>query len=109
MPPKKKAPEAAGPSASNPPPLEQTGGGEDAGGGTGVVEPAHGATTSELAPRPSQEARNQQLPGTHGTIRSLDPDRAGELQGVQGQHTHQCAGTSVARLPGPGAAPSNVV
>src|SRR3954471_18292540 len=109
MPPKKKAPEVTGPSTSNPSPLEQAGGGEDAGGGTGVVEPVHGATTSELAPRPSQEARNQQRPGTHGTIRSLDPDRAGELQGAQGQHTHQRAGASVARLPGPGAAPSNVV
>src|SRR3954463_3256867 len=109
MPPKKKAPEVAGPSASNPPPLEQTGGGEGTGGGTGVVEPVHGATASELAPRPSQEARDRQRLGTHGTIRSLDPDRAGEPQGAQGQHTHQRAGASVARLPGPGAAPSNVV
>src|SRR3954467_14099512 len=109
MPPKKKAPEATGPSASNPPPLEQTGGGEDAGGGTGVVEPAHGAATSELAPRPSQEARNQQRTGTHGAIRSLDPDRAGGSQGAQDQQTHQRAGTSVARLPGPGIAPSNMV
>src|SRR3954470_13458866 len=109
MPPKKRALEVAGPSASNPPPLEQMGGGEGAGGGTGVVEPVRGATASELAPRPSQEARNEQRPGTHGTIRSLDLDRAGETQGAQGQHTHQRAGTSVARLPGPGAAPSNVV
>src|SRR3954463_1059484 len=109
MPPKKKALEMAGPSASNPPPLEQTGGGEGAGGGTGVVEPVHGTTASELAPRPSQEARNQQHTGTHGAIRSLDPDRAGGSQGAQGQHAHQRAGTSVARLPGPGAAPSNVV
>src|SRR3954468_14780532 len=109
MPPKKKAPEVAGPSAWNPPPLEQMGGGEGAGGGTGVVEPTRGATESELAPRPSQEARNQQRLGTHGTIRSLDPDRAGEAQDAQGQHAHQRAGTSVARLPGPGAAPSNVV
>src|SRR4051812_25206375 len=109
MPPKKKAPEVAGPSASNPPPLQQTGGGECTGGGTGVVEPVHGATASELAPRPSQEARDQQRLGTHGTIRSLDPVRAGESQGAQGQHTHQRAGTSMARLPGPGAAPSNVV
>src|SRR4051812_495385 len=109
MPPKKKAPEVTGPSASNPLPLEQTGGGEDAGGGTGVVKPVHGPAASELAPRPSQEARNQQRLGTHGTIRSLDPDRAGGSQGAQGQHTRQRAGTSVARLPGPGAAPSNVV
>src|SRR3954463_2136781 len=92
MPPKKKAPEVAGPSASNPPPLEQTGGGEGTGGGTGVVEPVHGATASELAPRPSQEMRDRQRLGTHGTIRSLDPDRAGEPQGAQGQHTHQRAG-----------------
>src|SRR3954471_4488847 len=109
MPPKKKAPEVAGPSASNPPPLEQTGGGEGTGGGMGVVEPAHGAAASEHAPRPSQEARDRQRLGTHGTIRSLDPDRAGGSQGAQGQHTHQRAGASVARLPGPGAAPSNVV
>src|SRR4051812_25287132 len=109
MPPKKKAPEVAGPSASNPPPLGLTGGGEVTDRGTGVVEPVHGATASELAPCPSQEARNQQRLGTHGTIRSLDPDRAGEPQGAQGQHTHQRAGASVARLPGPGAAPSNVV
>src|SRR3954469_9140267 len=109
MPPKKKASEVAGPSASNPPPLEQTGGGDGTGGGTGVAEPANGATASEHAPRPSQEARDQQRVGTHGTIRSLDPDRAGGSQGAQVQHTHQRAGASVARLPGPGVAPSNVV
>src|SRR3954462_5527794 len=109
MAPKKKAPEVTGPSASNPPPMMQTGGGEDADGGTGAVEPVLRTAASELAPRPSQEARNQQRPGTHGTIRSLDPDRAGGSQGAQGQHVHQRAGTSVARLPGPGAAPSNVV
>src|SRR3954470_13184807 len=109
MAPKKKAPEATGPSAPNPPPMEQTGGGEDAGGGTGAVEPVLGPATSELAPRPSQEARNQQRHGTHGTIRSLDPDRAGGSQGAQDQHAIQRAGTSVARLPGPGAAPSNIV
>src|SRR4051812_18182534 len=109
MAPKKKAPEASGPSAPNPPPMEQTGGGEDAGGGTGVVEPVLGPATSELAPRPSQEARNQQRHSTHGTIRSLDPDRAGGSQGAQDQHAIQRAGTSVARLPGPGAAPSNIV
>src|SRR4051812_13081913 len=108
MPPKKKAPEVTGPSASNPPPLEQTGGGEGTGGGTCVVEPVHGPAASELAPRPSQEARNQQCLGTHGNIRSLDPDRAGGSQGAQGQDAHQRARTSVARLPGLGAAPSNV-
>src|SRR3954469_15691628 len=109
MPPKKKASEVAGPSASNPSPLEQAGGGGGAGGGMGVAEPVLGPAASELAPRPSQEARNQQRTGTHGTIRSLDPDRAGGSQGAQGQHAHEHAGTSVARLPGPGAAPSNVV
>src|SRR3954470_16321695 len=108
MPPK-KAPEVAGPSASNPPPLEQTGGGEGTGGGTGVVEPAHGATASEQAPRPSQESRDRQRHGAHSTIRSLDPDRAGGSQDAQGQHTRQHAGASVARLPGPGTAPSNIV
>src|SRR3954462_14734170 len=77
MPPKKKAPEVAGPSASNPSPLEQAGGGEGADGGTGVAEPVLGPAASELAPRPSQEARNQQRTGTHGAVRSLDPDRAG--------------------------------
>src|SRR3954467_13040625 len=109
MPSKKMAPEVAGPSASNPSPLEQTGGGEGTGRGTCVVESAHGAAASEHAPRPSQEARDRQRLGTHGTIRSLDPDRAGGSQGAQGQHTHQRAGASVARLPGPGTAPSNIV
>src|SRR3954464_14291975 len=101
MPPKKKAQEVAGPSAPNPPPLEQMGGGEGAGGGTGVVEPVRGTTASEIAPRSTQEARNQQRLGTHGAIRSLDPDRAGEPQDAQGQQAHQRVGTSVARLPGP--------
>src|SRR3954465_9789319 len=109
MPPKKKAPEVAGPSASNPSPLEQAGGREGAGGGTGVAEPVLGPAASELAPRPSQEARNQQRTGTHGVIRSLDPDRAGGSQGAQGQQANQRAGTSVAQLPAPGTAPSNVV
>src|SRR3954466_13724083 len=109
MPPKKKAPEVTAPSASNPSPLEQAGGGEGAGGGTGVAEPVLGPAASELAPRPSQEVRNQQRTGTHGAIRSLDPDRAGGSQGAQGQQVNQRAGASVARLPGPGAAPSNVV
>src|SRR3954468_19660289 len=108
MPPKKKASEVAGPFASNPSPLEQAGGGGGAGGVTGVAEPVLGPAASELAPRPSQEARNQQRTGTHGAIRSLDPDRAGGSQGAQGQHAHQRAGTSVARLPGPGTAPSNI-
>src|SRR3954466_14631951 len=98
MPPKKKAPEITGPSASNPPPLEQAGGGEDAGEGTGVAEPVLGPAASELAPRPSQEARNQQRPGTHSAIRSLDLDRAAGSQGAQGQLAHQRAGTSMARL-----------
>src|SRR4051812_28311600 len=102
MPPKKKAPEVAGPSASNPPPLEKTGGGDGTGGGTDVVEPVHGATASEHAPRPSQEARDQPRPGTHGTIRSLDPDRADGSPGVRGQQAPQRVGASVARLPGPG-------
>src|SRR3954468_23989405 len=109
MPPKKKAPEVTGLSVSNPSPLEQAGGGEGAGGGTGVAEPVLGPAASELAPRPSQEARNQQRTGTHGAIRSLDPDRAGGSQGAQVQQANQRAGTSVARLPGPGTAPSNVV
>src|SRR4051794_33456882 len=109
MPSKNKAPEVVGPSASNPPPLDQTGAGDGTGGGTGIVEPAHGTTAFEHAPRPSQEARDQQRLGTHGTIRSLDPDRAGGSQGAQGQHSHLRVGASVARLPGPGAAPSNIV
>src|SRR4051812_38413874 len=109
MPPKKKAPEVAGPSASNPPPPEQTGGGEGAGGGTGVDVVAHGATTSEHAPRPSQEARDRQRHGTHGTIRSLDPDRAGGSRDAQNQHACQHAGASEIRSPGRGTAPSNVV
>src|SRR3954463_1525212 len=109
MPPKKKASEVAGPSASNPSPLEQAGGGGGAGGGTGVAEPVLGHAAYELAPRPSQEARNQRRTGTHGAIRSLDPDRAGGSQGAQGQQANQRAGTSVARLPGPDTAPSNVV
>src|SRR3954466_14941938 len=109
MPPKKKVPEVAGPSASNPPPLEQTGGGDGTGGGTGATEPAHGATASEHAPRPSQEARDQQRLGTHGTIRSLDPDRAGGSQGAQGQHSHQRTSASMAGLLGRVVAPSNVV
>src|SRR3954470_17799141 len=109
MPPKKKAPEVVGPSALNPPPPEQTGGGEGAGGGTGVDAAAHGATASEHAPRPSQEARNRQRHGTHSTIRSLDPDRAGGSRDAQGQHARQHAGTSEARLPGRDTAPLNIV
>ena len=71
MPPKKKDSEAAVPSASLSPLSEQTGGGVDAGGGMGVDEGAHSAAKSKdkaaqtsasmRAPRPSQEARDQQL------------------------------------------------
>src|SRR3954463_4349199 len=117
--PKKKASEAAVPSATNPPPLEQTAGGEDAGGRTGVDEGAHStarskdkvAQTSASAhpSRSSQEARNRQRHGTHSTIRSLDPDRAGGSRDAQGQHARQHAGASVARSPGPGTAPSSIV
>src|SRR3954471_22194829 len=104
MPPKKKASEAAAPSTSNPLPPEQTAGGEDAGGRTGVDEGAHGATKSKDkaalpvggvagshddrasvgAPRPSQEAQDRQRRGTHGAIRSLDPNRAGGSRDAQG-------------------------
>src|SRR3954466_14780546 len=109
MPPKKKTSEVAGPSASNPPPPEQTGGGIDAGGGTGVDETARDTTASEQAPRPSQEARDRQRHGTHGTIRSLDPDRAGGSRDAQGQHARQHAGASEVQSPGRGTAPSNIV
>src|SRR3954470_11214079 len=102
MPPKKKAPEVAGPSASNPPPLEQAGGGEGAGGGTGVGEEIPNAATSEHAPRLTQEAQDRQRHGTHSTICSLDPDRAGGSRDVQGQHTRQHAGPSEVRSPGRG-------
>src|SRR3954469_2279573 len=105
MPPKKKAPEVAAPSAIDPPPPEQTAGGEDAGGRTGVDEGAHGAARSKDkaalpiggvagshddrgsvdAPRPSQEARDRQRRGTHGTIRSLDPNRGGGSRDAQDQ------------------------
>src|SRR3954469_979874 len=114
MPPKKKASEAAAPSALNPPPPQQTASGEEgggrkgggAGGRMGVDEGAHGATKSKDksvlpvggvvgshddrasvdAPRPSQEAQDRQRHGTHGTIRSLDPNRAGGSRDAQGQH-----------------------
>src|SRR4051812_13510392 len=129
MPPKKKASKAAAPSASNPPPPEQTASGEDAGGRTGVDEGAHGATKSKDktalpvggvagshddrafvdAPRPSQEAQDQQRHRTHGTIRSLDPNRAGGSRDAQGQHARQRAGASEARSPGRNTAPSNIV
>src|SRR4051812_41383912 len=109
MPPKKKASEVAGPSASNPPPPEQTGGGEGAGGGTGIDVAAHGTTASEHAPRPSQEARDRQRLGTHGTKRSLDPDRAGGSRDAQNQRARQHASTSEVRSPGRGTALSNVV
>src|SRR3954466_601481 len=109
MPPKKKTSEVAGPSASNPPPPEQTAGGVDAGGRTGVDAGAHDATASEHAPRPSQEARDRQRHGTHGTIRSLDPDRAGGSRDAQNQHARQHAGASEARSPGRDTAPPNIV
>src|SRR4051812_25185468 len=129
MPPKKKPSEAAAPSASNPPPPEQMAGGEDAGGRTGVDEGAHGATRSKDkaappvggvadshddrasvdAPRPSQEARDRQRHGTHGTICLLDPNRAGGSRDAQGQHARQRAGASEARSPGRHTAPSNIV
>src|SRR3954469_22268963 len=118
MPPKKKASETDAPSATNPPPPKQTAGGEDAGGRTGVDEGAHGAarskdkaaqTSASAHPsRSSQEARNRQRHGTHGTIRSLDPDRAGGSRDAQGQHARQHAGTSGARSPGWDTAPSNI-
>src|SRR3954463_7056268 len=129
MPPKKKASEAAAPSATNPPSPEKMAGGEDAGGRTGVDEGAHGATKSKDktalpvggvvsshddrasvdAPRPSQEAQDRQRRGTHGTIRSLDPNRAGGSRDAQGQHARQRAGASEARSPGRNNAPSNIV
>src|SRR3954464_13531852 len=129
MPPKKKASEAAALSASNPPPQEQTAGGEDAGGRTGVDEGAHGAARSKDkaalpiggvagshddrasmdAPRPSQEARDRQRCGTHGTIRSLDPNRAGGSRDAEGQHARQRAAASEARSPGRNTAPSTIV
>src|SRR3954468_3850993 len=119
MPPKKKASEAADPPATDPPPPEQTAGGEDAGGRTGVDEGAHGAarskdkaaqTSASAHPsRSSQEARNRQCHGTHGTIRSLDPDRAAGSRDAQGQHARQHAGMSEVRSPGWDIAPSNVV
>src|SRR3954465_4320811 len=125
MPPKKKALEAADPPATDPPPPEQTAGGEDAGGRTGVDEGAHGAARSKDktalpiggvagshddrasvdAPRPSQEVRDRQRHGTHGTIRLLDPNRAGGSQNAQGRH----AGASETRSPGRNIAPSNIV
>src|SRR3954468_2084316 len=129
MPPKKKALEAATPSATDPPPLEQTAGGEDAGERMGVDEGAHGAARSKDraalpiggvagshddrasvdAPRPSQEAQDRHRRGTHGTIRSLDPDRAGGSRDAPGQHARQHAGASEARSPGRNTAPSNIV
>ena len=84
MPPKKKDSEAAVPSASLPLPPEQTGGGVDTGGRMGVDEGALSAAKSKdkaaqtsasmRAPRPSQEARDQQRHGAHSTMRLLDQD-----------------------------------
>src|SRR4051812_37241170 len=109
MPPKKKASEVAGPSTSNPPPPEQTGGGIDAGRGTGLDEAARSATAPEHATCPSQEARERQRHGTHGTICSLGADRAGGSRDAQNQHALQHASASVVRSPGRGTAPSNIV
>src|SRR4051812_34941960 len=115
MPPKKKAAEAAAPSASNPPPPEPTGGGVDAGGKTGADEGTQGAAKSNdkaaqtsafaHAPHPFLETLGQQRRGSHGAIRSLDPDRAGGSRDVQGLHAPQHAGTSTIRSPRRGAAP----
>ena len=125
----------AAPSTPNPPPPEQTADGADAGGRTGVDEGAPGAgrpkdkaalpiddvagshndwahsktSASVHAPRPSQEARDRQRHGTHGTMRLLDQDRAGGSRGAQDQHAHQHAGTSEAWSPGRDTAPSNIV
>ena len=119
MPPKKKASAATVPSTSIPPPPEQSGGGVDADGRTGIDEGAHGAARSKdkaaqtsaavHAPRPSQEVREHQRYGTHGTMRLLDQDRAGESRRAQDQHAHQRAGTSEARSPGRDTSPSNIV
>src|SRR3954468_9104867 len=126
MPPKKKASEAA--VHSSPPPPQQTAGGKNAGGGTDADEGAHGANKSKDktalpaggvvgshddrasvdAPRPSQEAQDRQRRGTHGTIRSLDPNRASGSRDAQGQHAHRRAGVSEARSPRRNTAPSNI-
>ena len=119
MPPKKKDSEAAIPSASLSPPPEQTGGGVDAGGRMGVDEGALSAAKSKdkaaqtsasmRAPRPSQEARDQQRHGVRSAIRPLGQDQAGGSRGAQDQHARQHAGSSEVRSPGRGTAPSNVV
>ena len=135
MPPKKKTSAVVALSTLIPPPPEQMSGGEDAGGRTDIDEGAHGAVRSKdkaalpiggvagshndrahsktsasvHAPRPSQEARDQQRHGTHDTMRLLDQDRAGGSRSAQDQHARQHAGTSEARSPGRGTAPSNIV
>ena len=119
MPPKKKDSEAAVPSASLSPPPEQTGGGVDVGGRMGVDEGALSAAKSKdkaaqtsasmRAPRPSQEARDQQRHGIRSAIRPLGQDQAGGSRGAQDQHARQRAGSSEVRSPGRGTAPSNVV
>ena len=119
MPPKKKTSAAAAPSTSFSPPLEQMGGGVDAGGRTAVDEGAHSAAKSKdkaahtsasvRAPRPSQEARDQQHHGARSTMRMLDQGQAGGSRGAQDQHARQHAGTSGARWPGRDTAPSNIV
>src|SRR4051812_19061362 len=71
---------------------------------------AHSKTSASVhAPRSSQEAQDRQRHGTHGTIRLLDPDRAGGSRNAQDQHARQHAGASEARSPGWGTAPSNIV
>ena len=119
MPLKKKASGATVPSTSIPPPPEQTGGVVGAGGRTGVDEGANNAAGSKdkaaqtsasvRAPRPSQEAQDQQRHGTRSTIRLLGQDRAGGSWGAQDQHARQHARTSEARSPGRDTAPSNIV
>src|SRR3954465_4552437 len=75
----------------------------------GVVAGYHDDRAFVDARRPSQEARDRQRRGTHGTIRSLDPNQAGGSRDAQGQHARQRAGASEARLPGRNTAPSNIV
>src|SRR3954463_5210990 len=75
----------------------------------GGVAGSHDDRASVDAPRPSQEARDRQRHGTHGTIRLLDPNRVGGSRDAQGQHARQRAGASEARLPGRNTAPSNIV
>ena len=99
MPPKKKDSEASVPSASLSPPPEQTGGGVDAGGRMGVDEGALSAAKSKdkaaqtsasmRAPRPSQEARDQQRHGVRSAIRPLTQDQAGVHASLERHANHQ--------------------